>query len=328
MAAAELEFADFKRQWPHVAAGWGSRRGATIPALFKVGETHYPYLEGGVDWRQLIDRHAAGDFGELGRYNAEALTEEEEFRLGELPPSVVNRASIAAKSGPVRSRYRVPMAAGERVATHALVDVVTVISPRNGPRTLITCVDAEAVGTPIDDELNTVVSVSRAELNRLNAASAARRRLAGAISILTFYTQSQENDAMTTFLTDAFSGSSGTNLTAGYSPSSGGSYSQLVYAGGAVELDGSGGVMVVPGAAGTQDVVAYSPRFSGQVVVEFVFDCLSVLAGNTIGVGVCTTQGSGYFVRALPTGFDLVRFTAGAQPGRRRSSPCRSCQGL
>ena len=91
------------------------------------------------------------------------------------------------------------MAAGERVATHALVDVVTVISPRNGPRTLITCVDAEAVGTPIDDELNTVVSVSRAELNRLNAASATRRRLASRVSILTFYTQSQENDAMTHF---------------------------------------------------------------------------------------------------------------------------------
>jgi hypothetical protein len=90
----------------------------------------------------LADQHAAGDFGLYGEWSDAPLTDEELWTLE--PVAVANRAALAAGSGAVRSRFVMSdaciaptwLAAAKRGA----VDVVTVLSPKRGPRTLMTTV--------------------------------------------------------------------------------------------------------------------------------------------------------------------------------------------
>jgi hypothetical protein len=139
------EFAKFRAEWPAVAsriAAWIDFEVSPAPAdLFCLGTVLYPFQSPGVNWRGFVDRHAGGEFGAYGKYDPAPLPEEALWTISEQPIGVANRAAIAAKTGPVRSRFvlgdkRLPQGVLPQRPQLAVVDVLTVLSPR-GPRTLM-----------------------------------------------------------------------------------------------------------------------------------------------------------------------------------------------
>jgi hypothetical protein len=139
--ADELEYAAFRGAYPHVAAFLRLPTSAPRSPLFDVGRVQISLHGLDIDWRQLLRTHDSGGFGIYGKYDDVPLTEAEVFTLAEQPVITVNKAAIAAKSGPIRSRFNLPAC---RVVT-----VVTVLSPR-GARTLMTAerTDADLAGHP------------------------------------------------------------------------------------------------------------------------------------------------------------------------------------
>jgi hypothetical protein len=146
-----LELKRFRTEWPHLAARIEATIGLDVsPApftLFELGPVWWANprvscADSAIDWRSLADQHAAGDFGLYGEWSDAPLTDEELWTLE--PVAVANRAALAAGSGAVRSRFVMSdaciaptwLAAAKRGA----VDVVTVLSPKRGPRTLMTTV--------------------------------------------------------------------------------------------------------------------------------------------------------------------------------------------
>jgi hypothetical protein len=91
-----------------------------------------------VKWRDFVDRHAGGSFGAYGEYTDVPVTDSELWTLSEQPIVVANRAAIGSRSGAVRSRFVLTDVG------HMCVDVLTVLSPARGPRTLMktVCVGA------------------------------------------------------------------------------------------------------------------------------------------------------------------------------------------
>ena len=130
----ELEFADFRGRYPHTAAFMGLPEPQPRSPLFPVGPVHFPFEHFNIEWRRFLGRHDSGDFGIYGDYKAAKLSDEELWTLAEQSVLSQNAAAIAAKSGPIRSRFR---------DSGRVVALVTVLSPR-GPRTLITVESADA----------------------------------------------------------------------------------------------------------------------------------------------------------------------------------------
>lgn len=127
LPAAELEYADFREQFPHTAAFLRLPVPAPRSPLFDVGRVDYP-SQFGAECRELLQMHDSGNFGAYGTYDGANLTDEELWTLVEQSVLTVNKASIASRVGPIRSRFHLP--AGRVFA------LVTVLSPR-GPRTLM-----------------------------------------------------------------------------------------------------------------------------------------------------------------------------------------------
>ena len=138
--ADELEHARFRELWPHTAAFLKTPLPPTRSPLFPVGRVHYLSGWFDIEWRRLLQRHDSGDHGVYGKADATPLTDEEAWALAEQPVLVQNKAAIAAKSGPIRSRFPVADASGRQ---SRIVAVVTVLSPR-GPCTLMTATGADA----------------------------------------------------------------------------------------------------------------------------------------------------------------------------------------
>jgi hypothetical protein len=132
--AASIEFASFHKVYPHVAAFLNIPTQAPRLPLFDVGPVHIPRAWRDIDWRQLLHAHDSGDFGLYGKYDDSPLTDEDLWLLSERPVVTGNKASIAAKSGPIRSRYHLK---------GRIVTVVTVLTPR-GASTLMTADRADA----------------------------------------------------------------------------------------------------------------------------------------------------------------------------------------
>jgi hypothetical protein len=157
----QLEFTKFRREWPNVAAVMGLDAAQVKVTLLDVGEVWYPAPgrvfdqrssawwqprvglgARNVNWRRFADQHAAGVFGVYGQYDPAPLTEEELWTLAEQPILAANKAAIAAGAGPIRSRFvLVELPEESRLA---VVDVVTVLSPKIRPRTLMVTDAVEA----------------------------------------------------------------------------------------------------------------------------------------------------------------------------------------
>jgi hypothetical protein len=133
--ADSIEFASFRKTYPHVAAFVHLPTSAPRSPLFDVGPVQIPWHWHDLDWRQLLHRHDSGDFGIYGKYDDAPLSEEEVFTLSKQPVLTVNKATIAARSGPVRSRYH--------LSQYRIVSVLTMLSPR-GARTLMVADNATA----------------------------------------------------------------------------------------------------------------------------------------------------------------------------------------
>ena len=155
LSDAEREFKRFRELWPYTAAACGLGAPPGAPSLFALGTvfhlTRYGrpvgYDDGrdearrilascDIAWRQYMARHSSGDFGLYGQHNEAPLTDEEVFTLAEQPVLSVNKASITAKAGPIRSRYALADSLQRERGMLAVLGVVTVLSPRRGPRTL------------------------------------------------------------------------------------------------------------------------------------------------------------------------------------------------
>jgi hypothetical protein len=73
----------------------------------------------GMDAWTYIDRHASGDFGELGHFDPRPLSEEEQFLVGILPTiERQNSAAILTGNGVVRSSFLLPSVWQDRYMKH------------------------------------------------------------------------------------------------------------------------------------------------------------------------------------------------------------------
>jgi hypothetical protein len=140
-SAKELEFADFRRRFPHTAAFVNLPVPVSRSPLFEVGQVRIPSRWPDIDWHHLLSEHDSGVFGIYGKYDHTPLSDEELWTLAEGSVLNMNKAAIASQSGPIRSRYR--------LSPSRTVAVVTVLSP-HAPRTLITLgfTDADLAGHP------------------------------------------------------------------------------------------------------------------------------------------------------------------------------------
>jgi hypothetical protein len=148
------ELTRFRLEWPYVSARLEAAIGldpSPVPrSLFELGLVRWAnkakapisISDHTIPWRDLVERHAAGSFGINGQYDATPVTDEEAWTLSELPIAVANRVAIQRASGPILSRFILPDAdvppASREGTKRVVVDVVTVLAPKSGPRTLMT----------------------------------------------------------------------------------------------------------------------------------------------------------------------------------------------
>jgi hypothetical protein len=109
--AAECQ--KFRQQFPGIAARLGLEKERPSPVL-SVGETSVAIRQPqgilGEDVWTFIDRHAAGDWGQIGHADLTPLSPEEEWGIDLLEPARRNSASVLQGSGPVISTFELPEA--------------------------------------------------------------------------------------------------------------------------------------------------------------------------------------------------------------------------
>jgi hypothetical protein len=132
----ELEFARFAAAWPGVAKRIGLI--ASRPAqVFAPGDAWRPVvfdpdLGDWPDYQQFLDRHAAGDWGTVGRHDPSPLNEADGFMVGMLSRARRNSHTLLKRCGLVLSIYPLPTAKKPLVLM-----VVTAMFPSQAPITLL-----------------------------------------------------------------------------------------------------------------------------------------------------------------------------------------------
>jgi hypothetical protein len=132
----------FANDYPDVAIQLGIKPQRIPKAIFPVGQARKPKnLWHHINFPELVERHAGGDFGAVGVYSDEPLTVEQVWAIGIQPLEIQNRQAIRTGRGAVFSRF--PFSAQPWRPGEPDLARVCMVSTLLGPGKAVTLVDVD-----------------------------------------------------------------------------------------------------------------------------------------------------------------------------------------